>query len=93
MRCKVGDLVRFVGNPRGRPNIHGWIGRVVRFDPSRAGLDAWRVQPPLPGDVVWEGGQSYLPDWVLDSALSPLRDPGDDAKDEMLLPLPQEVTA
>lgn len=31
--------------------------------------------------------------WIADKYLRPIRDPGDDARDEMLRPLPEEVAA
>lgn len=90
MNCKKGELVRYVGRIP-RPNASGWIGRAVRQGPDFEGAATWFVDPPLPGGWV----DCCRPDWVKDSALRPIRDPGDDATDEMVLIAgkPQEVTA
>jgi hypothetical protein len=48
---------------------------------------AWRVEPDFPSLA---GVRS---DCVPDADLLPIRDPGDDAKDEMLRPLPKKETA
>ena len=83
MNCKPGDLA-IVVKTRGRPDAIGRIVRVVRpAQPGRLG-PAWVIDPPL----VLKRGSG---DEVYDCALRPIRDPGDDAKDEMLRPLPNTL--
>lgn len=92
MNCKPGDLAVIVRSKNTR-NI-GFITRCVAFKPTRRGEPAWLIDPPCPvGNYVDESGVFRLSDWAYDSHLLPIRDPGDDAKDEMLRPLPHEVTA
>lgn len=86
MRFKRGDLVRYVApNYLNRPNVYGWIGQIVRYQRSATGADAWIVDPPLPGGIVLHDGVRRFPEWVSDASLAPIRDPGDDAVDEMTL--------
>lgn len=95
MRFKRGDLVRYVApNYLNRPNVYGWIGQIVRYQRGKSGADAWIVDPPLPGGVIiHHDGIWKLPEWIADASLAPIRDPGDDATDEMLqlLGKPNEV--
>ncbi len=84
MNCKPGDLaviVRSLTSSQER-NL-GHICRCVAPAMSPWGEPGWRIEPPTPL------GQHH----AVDVALRPLRDPGDDALDEMLRPLPEEVAA
>lgn len=94
MNCKPDDLVRYVGRIR-RPNLYGWIGRTVKLISISDGDRVWVVDPPLPGGVVFYEGRPRRPEWVYDASLRPIRDPGDDAIDEMVLIVgkPEGVTA
>lgn len=91
MRCRPGDLAIFV-HPIGTPNIAfdarnvGKLVKVLR----RAGRSSWwilchsdfhRRYSPCPA------GHECV---TFDAFLRPLRDPGEDAVDEMLRPLPAE---
>ena len=93
MNCKQGDLAIIVESAADNA---GKIVRCVKaagvcsmFDRhgTRRTEAAWEVDPPLPG---WAGD---VHNKVFDAQLRPIRDPGDDAKDEMLRPLPKEVHA
>lgn len=99
MNCKPGDLAIMVGsfaNNNGKLyRVLGWIGH-ARIAGSANGSvnDCWRVE--CLGHSVGTQGKSYRPGdigFASDAQLRPIRDPGDDAKDEMLRPLPNEVTA
>ncbi|PZQ77957.1 MAG: hypothetical protein DI563_02015 [Variovorax paradoxus] len=84
MRCKVGDIAVIVGGA-----YEMLLGKVVTCVELIHDFPSphWVVDPePIdPSD-----GRPFAID---DRTLRPLRDPGDDAQDEMLRPLPQEVTA
>ena len=85
MNCEKGDLAVIVSMSA----FYGdWpIGRIVRCLRLDDDGECWYIEPKLvgPDGRVWGT--------VWDGCLRPIRDPGDDAKDEMLRPLPQEVTA
>jgi hypothetical protein len=82
VNCKPGDLAVFV-----RPRLQreaAFLGRIVRIvgkrpvkHPLAPHVLGWRIEPAL-------GERQHC----ADDALRPIRDPGDDAKDEMLRPLP-----
>lgn len=85
MRCKAGDLAQYVGRDK---NCSGYIVKCDAVDPLFAkhlGEPGWFVSPPLPRDDGQGDARS-----VADRALRPIRDPGDDARDETLdwLPVP-----
>lgn len=85
MNCKQGDLaviVKCVGGKSQERNI-GHICRCVKAVRAPWGDPGWLIDPPAPL------GQTLC----TDGSLRPIRDPGDDARDEMLRPLPNEVTA
>ena len=87
MRCKVGDLAIVVGINQDRET---WaIGRIVQCVSlyEFEGYQCWLLKEPLISPL----GIEYV--GIYDGALRPICDPGDDAKDEMLRPLPNEVTA
>lgn len=89
MNCKPGDLAVIVNTTlaASRPNI-GLLVDVLAF--SEATLE-WRCRPiqgqrkPLNGMGLPTDTGHVL---VYDRNLRPIRDPGDDAQDEMLRPLP-----
>jgi hypothetical protein len=90
MNCKPGDLAVIV---RGRNIALPCLGRIVRVlstVPSPyCGSPAWKLETPLQHPV--EGTMAY----ILDECLRPIRDPGDDARDETLdwLPVPTKEIA
>lgn len=78
MNCKPGDLAI---NVAGLVNCRGEIYKVVRPYDGPLFLDrgfAWWVD---------HRGQEFH---CTDASLRPIRDPGDDARDEMLRPLPKQ---
>lgn len=82
LRCRPGDLAIVVN---GFPSIN--LGRVVKcLQPidTRYGV-SWLYEGELEGLI---GGRAVA---VGDECLKPLRDPGDDALDEMLRPLPTQI--
>lgn len=83
LNCKQGDLARVVSTAEGG-RYYGFIVRCVEPTVSNKGRPGWIVEPQLGS---WRG--------VQDSAMRPIRDPGEDAKDETLLwlPVPEKVTA
>lgn len=91
MNCKQGDMAIIRAAPTDANT--GKIVQCVELIPKMflrfpTGIfltpHVWRVDPDMP---TWEGSRSvYIPD----ANLRPIRDPGEDAKDEMLRPLPQE---
>lgn len=76
MNCKPGDFARYVG---AWEPARGMIFHVLEEHPGFEG--AWIVSPTPP---------ERLTSAVWDASLRPLRDPGDDARDESLswLPVP-----
>lgn len=97
MNCKPGDLAIVVkstcGNEGKIVRCLGLIGKSHTFRNPDGSLDVcgkWQIDRPLKN----YGGVMVL--YANDSALRPIRDPGDDAVDETLLRLPsprQEVAA
>lgn len=72
MNCKPGDLA--VVSRVTNSDIAPYLGRVVRcVRVDDVHLECWEITPEL------EAGRS-----VYDGALTPLRDPGEDARDETL---------
>lgn len=84
MNCKPGDLavlVRAIMDP----SQLGKIVTIVQWDSEMGG---WTVEPPIVTD-----GRPWRA--VNDISLRPIRNPGDDATDEMVLIAgkPEQVTA
>jgi hypothetical protein len=81
MNCKPGDLAMYVG---WMEELRGRIFRVVAPAPAQhwPGIFVWRVDPPA--TKVWG-------DLVRDESLKPLRTPGEEETDEMLLIVPSPV--
>lgn len=92
MNCEPGDLARYVGPGLNRDALLRVVDK-FRCDPGE-----WRCEA-FQSLVIYEGenpahrvtaGEVV---WAMDSSLRPIRDPGDDAADEMLRPLPVKVAA
>lgn len=99
MNCKQGDLARIVG--LGHATTDGNDRFVTCVAPARsAGWVGWvfdkEVVVTLSAPAIVEG-RYFMPGTkvslraLADEYLRPIRDPGDDARDEMLRPLPTEV--
>lgn len=89
MNCKSGDLAVIVRSHDVRN-----VGKLVKVhDIYHGRAHSWWVSC----ESVLHGIYSDWPPGAqvgqYDRNLRPIRDPGDDAKDEMLRPLPQEVCA
>lgn len=86
MRCRRGDLVVCVWSAF--PELIGRVFTVTRQ--SMVWPDCWMTSPPQFSD---EGPRVAMV--FVDHHLRPIRDPGDDAVDEMVQKLgkPEEVTA
>jgi hypothetical protein len=68
-------------------NLAGFVSDV----PRHFGAPAWIVEAvgsPVPCGPECKPRERF---WAPDSALRPIRDPGDDARDEMLRPLPADL--
>ena len=99
MNCKPGDLAIVVKANRVPENV-GRIVKVVRLV-SRGevlfssgcvnGTAGWLVEGRVRSFLGFNGNEGVFPD----NCLRPIRDPGDDAQDEMLVLLgkPEQVTA
>lgn len=89
MNCKLGDIAFYVGHKI--PAIIGILFEIVAFEPRADGTPAWRTNPQ-PGKFI---PNLSAADGFCDSALRPIRDPGDDAVDQTLVPgyVRDEVTA
>ena len=85
MNCRIGDLAICV-----RSQVPERLGTIVEVvGPAADGAPGWwtvKSNLPAPSLLGWK---------ARDSSLRPIRDPGDDATDEMVLIAgkPQEVTA
>lgn len=79
MNCKPGDLAAVVST-MGVPENIKLLGRILRVVEMSEFQGYWTVDA-----VGWPTR------FCADAALRPLRDHGDEAKDEMLRPLPSEV--
>lgn len=84
MNCKPGDLAMYIGL---NDECRGAIVKVLRpTDAPATGKGTapvpgvwWAIEPSINGNV-----------WCADASLRPIRDPGDDARDQTLdwLPVP-----
>ena len=100
MNCRPGDLAIVVGGDGygiAGEISHKMIGKIVRVKHLRApigdlcsSLIVWAFDQPY---KMEHRGKTYTIFGCADAYLRPIRDPGDDAKDEMLHPLPKEVEA
>ena len=104
MNCKPGDLA-WVKVPPGfkltlQDKFVSVIGCLPGFDDicqrsyGQPRDDAWLVRFSTPF-LFHHNGKSWMVQqaFLLDSWLRPIRDPGDDAQDEMLRPLPKAEPA
>lgn len=99
MNCKQGDIAIVVRSESGR---EGYIVRCVEFvgmvgwifNGEDRKYPTWRVDRELP-TLIQQAHHKKWRNLAADFCLRPIRDPGEDARDEMLRPLPQdrEVTA
>lgn len=84
MNAKPGDLCLLL--PGEYRQLDVFVGQIHRVSHRSTQYEnSWLFEPPLMYGkrlVSWQ-----------DRDLRPIRDPGDDARDEMLRPLPEEVTA
>ena len=79
LRCRKGDLAYVTSCP-GIPEIVGAVvvcRQLIYVD----GLPMWRIEQPIELSDCFVTG-------LADMCLHPIRHPGDDAKDQMLRPLP-----
>jgi hypothetical protein len=84
MNCKAGDLAVIVRCTSGQEYVLGHVCTVLaRADQPCTGAPGWRFEPPT------RRGHTC----TLDAFMRPIRDPGEDARDELLRPLPDEVAA
>lgn len=98
MNCKPGDLAVVIRCTDATQHALGAFVQVIEYWDERVytrafGIDGWhttwRCKPASGGAIVnWQGKRCKtvaIPDF----ALRPIRDPGDDARDEMLRPIDQ----
>lgn len=95
MNCKPGDLALCIRGEHAGKTCEV-ISRGASYRETATGrmLEGWLVSFPAP--VQWgkpNGWDAPNEGWYPDEWMTPIRDPGDDARDEMLRPLPQEVAA
>lgn len=85
VNCRAGDLARVVAYPacdEADRRMPGCIVRVTDYFPHPTrGWAMWHLESPLLIPVA-DGAQIVVA--IADSVLRPIRDPGDDAVDEML---------
>lgn len=84
MNCKPGDLARVVDSGVNRNRLV-WVLDSDRCDPGEWRCRTLQTMVEYVGDK--NTGREIAPGsivWSLDSSLRPIRDPGDDAVDEMV---------
>lgn len=90
MNCKPGDMAVVVGSKSLGGQLNGSFVRCISLVP---GEDYWNVEALSPAliDLFRKHGVMQ----IYDSKLRPIRDPGDDARDETLdwLPVPHKEVA
>jgi hypothetical protein len=97
MNCKPGDLAVIVDGHEFRQN-EGRIVRCLWFRESwkYPGQVAWKVevqgQAPLIGWITHSSTGPVTTPFCLESELRPIRDPGDDARDQTLEWVPSKET-
>lgn len=90
MNCKPGDLAIIIRSEAGNEGKIvrcvklSTTARIRRRDNSIVTDGVWELDRELIG---WRGRKSRF---IHDSCIRPIRDPGEDARDEMLRPLPKE---
>jgi len=108
MNCKPGDLAVLVGPLVLIPELVGRFVDVVKAPPVGVDFNLPNGIPhvPCPSGNFWvirfhnpadltavRGSPAARYGVCMDANLRPIRDPGENAKDEMLRPLPEEVPA
>lgn len=95
MNCKPGDMALCVkGEHSGKTCEVIVRGETYREIATGAMLEGWLVA--FPSDVQWgkpNGLGDHSEGWYPDAWLRPIRDPGDDARDESLSWLPAPVAS
>lgn len=95
MNCRPGDLARIVGTDA-RLGLNDRIVKLTNDAPMTvAGSPHWRIEEPIrvvlsmPGinalGQVFDQGERLIARFLADANLRPIRDPGDDAVDEVLV--------
>lgn len=104
MNCRKGDIARIVGLPRGLTEANDRFVRVVELAQIGPHV-AWRIEGEVQFTIdadCWIHGHPFYKgervafDSIHDIFLRPIRDPGEDAVDEMVrrFPVPgKAVTA
>lgn len=85
MNCKKGEIAMYVGTQANLAHVRGHLFQCLEWVTDSEGRSGWLTDPhPTPQCVG-----------LRDEVLRPIRDPGPDAIDEMLLVCgkPREVTA
>lgn len=79
MNCEKGDLAIVIGIPETRRAAPHVIGKIVKcvYPFELFGMACWAVDPPF---ILENGNQAGM----YDVGLLPIRDPGEDARDETL---------
>jgi hypothetical protein len=96
MNCKQGDLAVFVRSKAGNEGKVVTCLRLARWDEineARFAHDAgpiWKIDRAVPTLFPY-GNDIRFADLAHDSMLRPIRDPGDDATDEMIVLLGKPV--
>lgn len=98
MNCKPGDLAIVVKSWAGN---EGKIVRCIKLDSRRSFFDNVSPDGVTPPEPIWIidkhllGCDGSFSDYIADSQLRPIRDPGEDAVDETIQRLgkPEAVTA
>ncbi len=111
MNCKPGDLAVIIGSGEKNPNSDGRFCEVLYASPigcahtlpngvvtSGSNAASWVIKLSNPIMVLWNDGVVRAADYAScpDARLRPIRDPGDDAKDEShewLPPVPTKEIA
>ena len=102
LRCKPGDLAVVIGSCSLHPDSDGVLVRVLERAPDAAvfrlpdgvptygGPDRWVIEFTRPLRIkLWSDAWRLAPfACCLDAKLRPIRDPGDDAVDEVLQRVP-----
>jgi len=97
MNCKPGDLAIVVKSWAGN---EGKIVRCIKLDTERSFFDNVGPDGVTPPEPIWiidihlRGCDGSFSNYIADSQLRPIRDPGDDAVDQVVLKVgkPREET-
>lgn len=104
LRCRPGDLAVIIGRAAEMKASDGRVVEVVHRTPegrvlmpagywSLSSADCWLIHLQSPTPIMLRDGSWRMTIYAVcpDNRLRPIRDPGDDAVDEMLRPLPSPV--